>query len=214
MVVRAWSGGGLRVRGPRLALRYPAPRDAPALFDLARAPEVTRFFSWGPYAEPDEPLEWIASLAAARRSGRRLEMAIVGPDDRPIGVTGLIELSRRDRRAVVGTWLGREHWGTGANAESKALVLSLAFRSLRLERVTALVNPENARSRAALERLGFVPEGVLRDWHRHPGGVRDCAVLGLLRAEFEASPLAQVEATVTGRPPRAWEVAEAGPPAR
>ena len=45
-----------------------------------------------------------------------------------IGVTGLSEFSLRDRRAVVGTWHGREWWGTGANRQSKTLVLALAFR--------------------------------------------------------------------------------------
>ncbi|MEJ7716901.1 MAG: GNAT family protein [Thermoleophilaceae bacterium] len=200
------AAGGLVVQGPTLRLRYPTPRDAAALFDLVRDPEVTRFFSWGPYADRAEPLAWIESLASARRAGRRLELVIVGDADRPVGVTGFSELSARDRRAVVGTWLGQAHWGTGANAESKALVLALGFRRLGLDRITALVNPENARSRAALERLGFVPEGVLRAWHRHPDGVRDCAVLGLLRAEFDASPLARVPARVSGRAPRRWAV--------
>ena len=199
--------GGLVVRGPTLHLRYPAPRDAEALFDLARNAEVTRFFSWGPYADRAEPLRWIESLPAARRTGRRLELVIVDGEDRPIGVTGFSELSARDRRAVVGTWIGRAHWGTGANAESKALVLALGFRSLGLDRVTALVNPENGRSHAALERLGFVPEGVLRAWHRHPTGVRDCAVLGLLRSEWEESSMGRVPARVSGRAPRRWVMA-------
>jgi RimJ/RimL family protein N-acetyltransferase len=88
-------------------------------------------------------------------------------------------------------------------------VLALAFGRLGLERATALVNPENARSLAALERLGFVSEGVLRAWHRHPGGVRDCAVLRLLRAEWEASPLARMPVEVSGRPPRRWVVGAA-----
>ena len=206
--------GGLLVQGPTLRLRYPAPRDAAPLFDLVRDPEVTRFFSWGPYSDHAEPLAWIESLAAARRTGRRLELVIVGDDDRPIGVTGFSELSARDRRAVVGTWLGRAHWGTGANAESKALALALGFRRLGFDRVTALVNPENARSRVALERLGFVPEGVLRAWHRHPTGVRDCAVLGLLRSEYEASALGRVPASVSGRPPRRWLVGEQEPGSR
>ena len=197
---------GFAVLGPRLRLRYPTPDDAPALFALGQDAEVTRFFSWGPYADPAEPLAWIESQPSERRSGRRLELVIADEVDRPIGVTGFSELSARDRRAVVGTWLGRVHWGTGANTESKALVLALGFRHLGLERATALVNPENARSLAALERLGFRTEGTLREWHRHPGGTRDCTVLGLLRAEFEASPLAEVAVEVRGRPPRSWLV--------
>lgn len=192
------------VRGPRLSLRYATSKDAPALLELGSDPEVTRFFSWGPYTDISQPLAYIDSLAAQRERGERLEFVIAGPDGVPIGVTGLSEHSPRDLRATVGTWLGRDHWGTGANRDSKVLVLGLAFRTLGLERVTALASPDNPRSLVALERVGFRREGVLRAWHRHRGEPRDVAILGLLRADYEAGPLAGEEFTVEGEPPAAW----------
>jgi hypothetical protein len=55
----------------------------------------------------------------------------------------------------------------------------------------------------ALERLGFVPEGVLVAWHLHGGERRDVAMLRLLREDWEAGELASVPVTVTGdAPPR------------
>jgi ribosomal-protein-alanine N-acetyltransferase len=184
------------VRGPRLSLRTPRPDDANALFELGSDPEVVRYFSWGPYRERAEAEAFIERV----RAERPYELLIVDPGDRPIGLTGLTELSERDRRAVVGTWLGREHWGTGANAESKALILHLAFRVLDLQRVSAYANPDNARSLAALENLGFAREGVLRNWHVHRGEPRDVAILGLLRDEWEGGPLADVPVTVEQPP--------------
>ena len=175
----------MRVEGPRLSLRTPRADDADALFELGRDPEVVRFFSWGPYRERAEAAAFIDRVVRERPH----EFFIVDPDDRPIGVTGLTELAERDRRAVVGTWLGRAYWGTGANRASKELILHYAFRGLDLLRVTAYAHPENARSLAALEKLGFTREGVLRNWHVHRGEPRDVAILGLLREEWEAGPL-------------------------
>lgn len=192
------------VRGPRLTLRYATAADAPALLELGSDPDVTRYFSWGPYREVSEPLAYIESLERQREAGERLEFVIAGPDDVPIGVTGLSEYNARDLRATVGTWLGQAHWGTGANRQSKALILALAFRSLSLERVTALASPDNPRSLAALERLGFQREGVLRSWHRHHGQPRDVAILGLLRRDYESGPLADESVTVEGKPPAAF----------
>lgn len=192
------------VRGPRLGLRYATPDDAPALLELGSDPEVTRFFSWGPYRDLSEPLAYIDSLARQRETGERLEFLIVDAGDVPIGVTGLSEHSTRDRRATVGTWLGRAHWGTGANHDSKALILAVAFRALKLERVTALASPDNARSLAALERLGFAREGLLRSWHRHRGQPRDVTILGLLRADYETGPLAGDTVEIEGEPPPAF----------
>jgi ribosomal-protein-alanine N-acetyltransferase len=196
----------LAVRGPEFDLRTLTP-DAPALFELGRHPNVSRFFSWGPYREEREAAEFVASLDRQRAAGERLELGIVEhASGALIGITGLSELSRRDRRAVIGTWLGRAHWGGGANRQSKALLLSLAFRSLGLLRVSALVSPQNVRSAAALERLGFVPEGVLRGWHVHDGVPRDVAVLRMLREEWERTPLAEVPVEIEGELPAPFVV--------
>ena len=194
------------VRGPRFALRYLSDADAPALFELGSDPEVTRFFSWGPYTGVSEAHAFVERLDRQRATGERLELAIVDAEDRPIGITGLSDFSLRDRRAVIGTWLGRPHWGSGANRESKALVLALAFRKLALIRVSALAGPQNVRSIAALERLGFVREGVLRAWHVHAGVPRDVVMLRMLREEWERTPLADVPAEIEGDVPAAFAV--------
>jgi ribosomal-protein-alanine N-acetyltransferase len=196
----------LELHGPTLTLRHAVPDDAAALFALGGDPEVTRFFSWGPYLRIEEPRAYIEALAGRCERGEQLDLLIVHRVDGPIGVIGLSELAHRDRRAIVGTWLGRRWWGSGANAEAKALVAQLAFRHLGLDRLGAYADVENTRSQAALERLGFVREGVLRGFHRHGERVRDVAVFGLLRAEWEAGPLAAVPFELRGEPPAAFVV--------
>lgn len=196
----------MELRGPHLTLKLPEPEDAPALLALASDPDVTRWFSWGPYTDVEQPRAWIAEQEARRDQGIQLDFVICDREHGPIGVTGLVELSRRDRRAMVGTWLGREHWGTGANAESKALIAHAAFEICGLERIGAYANPENTRSARALERVGFVREGTLRGWHRHGDRQLDVHVYGMLRADWEAGPLRDVRATAIGRPPAAWEL--------
>jgi ribosomal-protein-alanine N-acetyltransferase len=189
------------VVGPNLKLCVPGPEHANELYALGRDPEVTRWFSWGPYETVDEPRRWIGDAQQRRLSGDRLELVIEHRGD-AVGVTTLMELSRRDRRAMVGTWFGREHWGTGANAESKALVLHLAFEVLGLERVGAYTEVHHERSQRALEKLGFVREGVLRRWHRHPDGVHDVVAFGLLREEWRSD----LPVEVRGEPPAAFVV--------
>jgi ribosomal-protein-alanine N-acetyltransferase len=196
----------LVVTGPTLSLRYATAEDAPRLFELASDPAVTRFFSWGPYTEPDQPQAYIASLPAKRERGELLDFLIVHREHGPIGVTGLSELSARDRRATVGSWFGHEWWGSGANPESKALIAALAFDTLGLDRLTAWANTRNGRSQVALERVGFKREGVLRSWHRHGDRVHDVVVFGMVRAGWERSRLREVPVTVDGTPPPSFRV--------
>jgi [ribosomal protein S5]-alanine N-acetyltransferase len=197
----------LEIRGPRLTLRYAVPDDAPALFELASDPAVTRFFSWGPYTTLDQPQAYIAGLPEKRERGELLDFLIVDEADGPIGVTGLSELSVRNRHATVGSWFGHRWWGSGANRESKAMMATLAFEHLGLDRLTAWANTRNGRSQAALERVGFRREGVLAGWHRHGDVVHDVVVFGLLRAAWERSPLRSVPVQVRGTPPAAFVVA-------
>jgi [ribosomal protein S5]-alanine N-acetyltransferase len=192
----------LEVVGPSLTLRLPGPRHVPGLFALGSDPEVTRWFSWGPYASEDEPRAWVTEAERRRERGERLELVVERAGE-PIGVTTLMELSRRDRRAMVGTWLGREHWGTGANAASKALVFQLAFATLGLERLGAYAEIGHLRSQRALTGVGFSREGVLRAWHRHPDGPHDVVVFGLLREEWRPQPGIEVR----GAAPAAFVVA-------
>jgi ribosomal-protein-alanine N-acetyltransferase len=195
---------GFEVRGPTLRLRYADAADAPRLLELASDPLVTRFFSWGPYTRVEQPQAYIAALPARRLRGELLDFVIDHRAAGPIGVTGLSELSARDRRATVGSWLGRSWWGSGANPEAKALVAALAFGPLGLTRLTAWANVTNGRSQTALERLGFRREGVLRGWHRHGDVLHDVVVYGLLPADWAGSAMAAVPVAFSGEPPPAF----------
>lgn len=197
----------LALSGPTLRVRIPRAGDAPALFAHASDPEVTRWFSWGPYAAEQEAGAYLARLPRQRERGEQLDLVIEHRAAGPIGISGLGELSARDRRAVIGTWLARSWWGTGANAEAKALMCHLAFELLGLERLGAYANVAHERSQRALERLGFTREGVLRRYHRHRGEGLDVVVFGLLRDDWRNSPLAAVEVECAGAPPPAFVVA-------
>jgi [ribosomal protein S5]-alanine N-acetyltransferase len=197
----------LTARGPTLTLRYPAPGDADGLYALASDPEVTRFFSWR-YTGASDAARWIAERPAARESGTWLEFVVEHHERGIAGVTGLTEPSRRDRRAVTGSWLGRAFWGSGVNAEAKALLAFIAFEACGVERLGSYASVDNPRSRAALEKLGWVREGTLRRFHRHGDAVHDVDVFSLLRGEWEGGPLHTVDAAVEGEPPEAFAFRE------
>jgi ribosomal-protein-alanine N-acetyltransferase len=200
----SYSSASIALHGPTLTLRPPTPEDAPALLELASDPEVTRWFSWGPYTSLEQPLAYVERCARQRETGEQLDLLIVHRERGPAGITGLSEFSRRDRRAMVGTWFGRRFWGTGANRESKAIVFRLGFDLLGLHRIGSYSNPENERSTRALLGVGLRHEGVLRAWHRHGDRYLDVNVFGLLRDEWAAGELAGVEVAIEGSVPPAF----------
>ncbi len=187
-----------------MTLRPPEPDDGEALLALASEAEVTRWFSWGPYTAIEQPLAYIERCAAQRESGEQLDLLIIDGERGAAGITGLSEFSRRDRRAVVGTWLGVDFQGTQINRESKALIAKLGFELLGLNRISSYSNPENERSTSALEAVGYRREGVLRQWHRHDQNFFDVNIFGLLRDDWLGSDQAAIELKVEGSPPAAF----------
>ena len=83
------------------------------------------------------------------------------------------------------TWLATAAIRTGINTSAKLLMLTQTFEVWQVLRVCFHTDARNARSRAALERIGAPYEGILRA-HRIAADytARDSARFSILAAEF------------------------------
>ncbi|MFD9727061.1 GNAT family N-acetyltransferase [Streptomyces sp. NPDC059072] len=136
---------------------------------------------------PDQVPAFIDDALAAREEGTQLPYATVDlTTGRIAGSTRLMVIDNRFRRLEIGfTFLGASRQGTGINTEAKLLMLTHAFEAMEMNRVEILTDVRNARSRAAIERLGATHEGVLRHHMQMPDGwIRDTAVYSVIRPEW------------------------------
>jgi len=83
------------------------------------------------------------------------------------------------------TWLAASAQRTAVNTEAKLLMLGHAFDTWKAERITLKTDARNARSRAAIERLGAQFEGIRRAHvPASDGTIRSTAYYSILRAEW------------------------------
>lgn len=107
-------------------------------------------------------------------------------DGRIVGTTTLGDFEERLERAHIGwTAYAPAVWSTAVNPEAKLLLLQLAFDS-GFGRVKLQADAVNARSRAAIARLGATFEGVLRRHRIRADGWGDTAVFSVLADEWPA----------------------------
>ena len=93
-----------------------------------------------------------------------------------------------DRASVGHTWLEPAAQRTPVNTEAKLLLLDHAFTTWGARAVRLQTDARNARSRAAIERLGCSLDGILRaDRPAADGAVRDSAVFSILADEWPAA---------------------------
>jgi RimJ/RimL family protein N-acetyltransferase len=105
-----------------------------------------------------------------------------------IGATGYHALRPEHRGLEIGgTWLRPEAWRTGANRETKLLLLGHAFDVLDCIRVEFKTDALNERSRKALEGIGARYEGIFRSHMIVRGDViRDSAYYSVIASEWPA----------------------------
>jgi ribosomal-protein-alanine N-acetyltransferase len=179
---------------PRLLLRPLTEADAPAIFDYARVPEVSRHTLWEPHASVEDSLAFIRDFALPRyETGisdpwgivlRRPEAGI--SEGKVVGTVGVYWNSERSRRAELAYALARPLWGRGLATEAARIVIEHAFRAMGAHRVEAPCVAENRGSARVMEKLGMRLEGTRRRALFHRGRYWDVELRAILRDEWAA----------------------------
>lgn len=90
-----------------------------------------------------------------------------------------------DATEIGWTWLAPSAQRSPINTAAKILMLTHAFETWRVRRVTLKTDARNERSRNAILRIGASFEGVLRSHvPASDGGVRDSAMYSVLESEW------------------------------
>ena len=97
-----------------------------------------------------------------------------------------MDAGRRQALEIGGTYYRPYLRGTGFNHRVKDMMLKRAF-DCGIRRVESRVDRRNARSQAAMKKLGAVREGIVRaDRITWTGHVRDTVLFAILKDEWEA----------------------------
>ncbi|MEZ4651637.1 MAG: GNAT family N-acetyltransferase [Candidatus Eisenbacteria bacterium] len=171
----------------RLRLRSVERSDTSFFFDLYSNEDVMRYWSTVPMTDRFQAEEWVENAIRYHERGQAIAFVVTKTQDgSPIGYCSLHSWHFESRRAELGYALAREHWGAGYMHEALSAVVELAFEQLGLHRLEADVEPANAASVRALERLGFVREGHLRERWIVGGAITDSWIYGLLEDEWRS----------------------------
>ena len=174
--------------GRHVRLEPLSPDHVPALCEVGLDPELWRW-TLTVIRTPEEMRAYVETALRERDEGRALPFATVdAASGRTIGSTRFGSASMADGRVEIGwTWVARPWQRTPANTEAKYLMLRHAFEALGCVRVELKTDALNARSRAAILRVGATQEGVLRKHMRSQGGrMRDTVFFSVLDDEWPA----------------------------
>ena len=164
-----WPLTGLRLRTPRLELRWPSLEDLDELVTLAAAgvhdPQVQPFSAaWTDVAAAELPARSLrffwSQWASWQPANWEISFVVVHQGD-IVGVQGLKAADFAILREVhTGSWIGRRYQGRGIGTEMRAAVLSLAFDDLHAQYARSTAHSDNAASLGVSRKLGYVDDGI------------------------------------------------------
>jgi RimJ/RimL family protein N-acetyltransferase len=147
---------------PRLALRELEFGDGEFILELLNEAGFLRHIGDKGVRSVADACDYILKgpMDSYARNGFGLYAACLS-DGTPIGICGLVRREGLDHPDVGFAFLER-HWSKGYAVESAAAVLAHAEKVLHLEHIVAITSPDNAKSIAVLEKIGFQFSRVIR----------------------------------------------------
>jgi RimJ/RimL family protein N-acetyltransferase len=130
---------------------------------------------------------WVEGILALAAQGTDIPFAVIHmASGRVAGATRYMELRHAHRGVEIGgTWYGAEFRRTAVNTECKYLLLKYAFEEMGCIRVQFKTDLRNERSQQAIERIGAVKEGILRNHMILPDGtLRHSVYYSVLDSEW------------------------------
>ena len=145
----------ISLTGDGISLREWRDDDLADLVDLLDEPDIAR---WTPMPSPFDLEAGVAYLKRARQSranGQRIQLAIVGGDDRPVGEVLLFGVDAGLREAELGYLVGAGHRRRGRASAALSLLSGYARSTLGLGRLLLRIDPANVASCAVARRCGY-----------------------------------------------------------
>ncbi len=158
----------------RLILREVTLEDAGDMFKYLSDTDVVKPMGLDPFETVNDvwdEIKWYESIFE-KGSGIRW------------GITLKNSLVTKHHRAEIGYELSKDHWGKGIASEALEAVVIYGYRHFHLERIEALIEPDNLPSQKLVEKQGFRREGLLRHYEYTCGKFDDLYMYSLIKEDL------------------------------
>jgi ribosomal-protein-alanine N-acetyltransferase len=171
----------------RLTLRELTMEDAPDLLGIHGDADAMKWFGSDPITRIDQA-EQLVELFASWRSAPSpgIRWGIEDSTGNLIGTCGLFKWNRSWKSCSIGFELAQAAQRKGFMREAIVAGVQWGLSHMQLNRIDALVHPDNVRSLTLLQGIGFVCEGTLRQAGFWGNSYHDLNQLSLLHSEFNA----------------------------
>lgn len=169
----------------RLILRKIEKEDAQDIFKYLSDKEVMKYYGTEPFQTVDEAVRTISRYESVfkEKSGIRWGITLKGANQ-VIGSCFFYDMASEHYRTDLGYVLNKDYWGQGIAQEAVKAAIKYGFENLNINRIQSVIEPPNLASQKLAERLGFLREGLLRDYEYFSGKFDDLYMYSFLKSDL------------------------------
>ena len=167
-----------------LILRQVNQSDSKDIFQNFSDKEVLKYHDLEAFTNIEQAKELIKRFYEKFHSQEMIRWGIAKKENNIIiGTCGFHNWVQKSFQAEIGYELTQAYWQKGIMTEALTAIINFGFEKMELNRIAATVMLENNASMKLLEKLGFVEEGVLREYGFWKSEFHDLKMFALLKKE-------------------------------
>lgn len=175
------------IESNRLILRPITISDAPAIFEYASNPKVSRYVPWSVHRTLADSEAFVRDYILANYEKQIPEpwgATIKTLGDKIVGTAGCMWASKPWKTMELGGISAEPMWGNGYAYEASRAVIDYVYQNYDVNRIYAKCHLENLASARVMEKLGMQCEGIMRACVFKEGKFMDMYCYSVLREEW------------------------------
>lgn len=170
----------------RLVLRKVTKEDANSILSYLSDTEVMKYYGLEPFKSINDALDEISWYQSIHSNKTGIRWGITLKEQgMVIGSCGFLNMVSQHFRTEIGFELSKEHWGKGIAGEAVEAIISYGFEHMNFQRIEALIEPANLSSQKLVEKMGFIREGLLRNYEFTGGKFDNLFMYSLLKQDYD-----------------------------
>lgn len=157
----------IRIETERLIIRAYTIEDATGLYETINDNEVLKYIPEEPISieQAKKAIRWLMSnYKISVNADFKYSFPIIIKDNGEyIGWCGIGYLDYDKSKTEIYYTLKSEYWGKGYATEAMKAIVDFTFNEFKMEKLVAVVKPENIGSIKVIEKLGFSYKCIVKD---------------------------------------------------
>lgn len=147
----------------RLILRPFEMSDAPAIFEYAKNPNVSRLLIWEPHKTLADSEGFVKFIHQTYLDNvPTFGICLKDNPEKVIGSVGAMWASQKNKIMELGVALGEDYWGKALSSEAMLRLVEFLWERYDVLRIQSQCKAENAQSKRMMEKMGMTYEGLLK----------------------------------------------------